>query len=71
MPAGKSRRHSDRDKKDDGACDRHAQPTPARERIECVPKPIWVDVGVRPCSAWRHDRRGLARSRWNMKVGRD
>src|SRR5262245_4189614 len=70
-PAGNSQRHSDRDEKDEGACDRHAERTPASERIECAPKSIWVDAGVRPCSACRRDRRGLARSHWNIKVDRD
>src|SRR5262245_55580427 len=70
-PAAKSQRHSDRDKKDEGACDRHAERTPASERIERAPKSIWVDAGARLCSACRRDPHGLARSRWSMKVDRD
>jgi len=43
----------------------------ASERIERAPKSLWVDAVVRPCSAYRRDPRGLARSHWNMKVDRD
>src|SRR5262245_32627394 len=70
-PECKSQRHSDRDEKDEGAGDRHAERAPASERIECAPKSIWVDAGVRPCSACRCDPRGPVPSQWNMKVDRD